>query len=164
MNRLSPDTGELRSQLSLFIRVATSLRRQNPRDIGKVLAVEQEINLLRQALSFPTHQPLVDHTRTNPDTDVDPGGSMTYQKAGQAALDVQNAVNLSGVVRSFHEALSAVWDEAHNLGKGTDWVNQHPISVLFADKIRDLARLQAADYHQMTIAVEQIARRSREAA
>lgn len=54
------------------------------------------------------------------------------------ALEVQEACNLSGVVHSFDAILSRLWDEARRLGKGTDWVNTHPICVLFADKISSL--------------------------
>ena len=63
---------------------------------------------------------------------------MTIQEAAKMALDVQNACNLSGVVRSFAEVTHVLWLEASKLEKGTDWVNQHPISVLFADKIASL--------------------------
>ena len=57
----------------------------------------------------------------------------------QDALDVQNACNLSGVVQSFSDILGRIWEEAHASGHGTLWVNQHPISVLFTNKIADLA-------------------------
>ncbi len=57
----------------------------------------------------------------------------------KSALEVQNAVNLSGVVRTFSEITSRIWHEARQKGKGTDWVNQHPICVLFSSKISSLA-------------------------
>ena len=55
------------------------------------------------------------------------------------AVVVQDACNLSGVVHSFAEVVSRIWEEAHEKGKGTDWVNKHPICMLFADKILSLA-------------------------
>jgi hypothetical protein len=68
---------------------------------------------------------------------------MTVQDAARQALLVQDACNLSGVVHSFSEILTSVlWPEARQTGKGTDFVNQHPISKLFADKIADLARVR----------------------
>lgn len=60
---------------------------------------------------------------------------VSYKHAAQTALDVQDAVNLSGVVHSFSQAVTALWDEAHQTGKGTDWVNEHPIVTLFLDKL-----------------------------
>lgn len=71
---------------------------------------------------------------------------MTLQEAAQTALDVQDACNLSGVVFAFSRILTEVlWPEAHSTGKGTDWVNTHPISVLFADKIAHLTGIQFDD-------------------
>ena len=60
----------------------------------------------------------------------------------KAALDVQDACNLSGVVNSFSAALKEIWEEARAKGEGTDYVNTHPVSKLFADKIVDLARVR----------------------
>lgn len=56
----------------------------------------------------------------------------------QNALDVQSACNLSGVVHSFSEVIERVWNEAHRLGKGTAWVNSHPICRLYAEQIAHL--------------------------
>lgn len=67
---------------------------------------------------------------------------MTLQQAAQAAIDVQNACNLSGVVRTFAEITAVLWDEARRQRHGTDFVNQHPISQLFASKIADLTRVE----------------------
>lgn len=67
-------------------------------------------------------------------------------KLAQAAHDadrVQDACNLSGVSRAFTDILNDVlWPAARELNKGTDWVNQHPVSVLFIDKMSSLARTQ----------------------
>ncbi len=58
------------------------------------------------------------------------------------ALEVQNACNLSGIVRSFSRATEKLWAEARARGEGTEFVNRHPISVLYAAK---LANLSGAD-------------------
>jgi hypothetical protein len=58
----------------------------------------------------------------------------------QDALFSQSAVNLSGIVRSLHDILGRIWQDAHNFGLGTDWVNQHPISRLFAEQIAHLTQ------------------------
>jgi hypothetical protein len=67
----------------------------------------------------------------------------SIQDAARLALQVQDACNLSGVVRSFHEVLTeTLWPEARRLNMGTDWVNNHPISRAYADKIASLAGTQ----------------------
>ena len=52
----------------------------------------------------------------------------------QAAIDVQNAVNLGGVIHSFDRIVNRL----QNMKKGTDWVNSHPICKLFATQIEHL--------------------------
>ena len=60
----------------------------------------------------------------------------------QDAYQVQDAVNLCAVVRSFAEMMSKILDESRARHQGTDWANQHPIAVLFSDKIASLTRTQ----------------------
>jgi len=55
-----------------------------------------------------------------------------------AALMVQDACNLSGVVHTFSGIISKIWDEANARKEGTDWVNHHPICRLFAEQIAHL--------------------------
>ena len=64
----------------------------------------------------------------------------------RAAIFCQDACNLSGVVHTFSEILSRLWDEARVKGKGTTYVNTHPISILFADKITSLAYGNSKNY------------------
>lgn len=64
---------------------------------------------------------------------------MTIQEAAKLAVNVQDACNLSGVVRSFAQVTEVLWHEARRLNQGTDWVNTHPITILFADKVASLA-------------------------
>ncbi len=86
---------------------------------------------------------------------------MTYQEAAQCAVDVQDACNLSGVVFSFAEAMHAICEEQHRLGKGTEWKNTHPIVALFLSKLNDLNRgLSNSDYTAFD-AVKQIAATSK---
>jgi hypothetical protein len=58
----------------------------------------------------------------------------------QNALRTQSACNLSGIVHSFSEMLPKIWAEAREAGEGTDWVNEHPICILFAEQISHLAK------------------------
>jgi hypothetical protein len=57
----------------------------------------------------------------------------------QNAIDVQDACNLSGVVFSFAVVMQKICNQAVAEGKGTDWKNQHPIAIMFAEKIQSLA-------------------------
>jgi hypothetical protein len=63
----------------------------------------------------------------------------TIAEEAQTALDVQNAVNLSGVVHSLSRTMSTLWNEANRIGEGTEWVNSHPIVRLYLDKLQSLA-------------------------
>jgi hypothetical protein len=65
---------------------------------------------------------------------------ITMKRAAELAISVQDACNLSGVVHSFSQVMSAVWKEAERTQKGTDWVNTHPITLMFVSKICDLSR------------------------
>lgn len=60
------------------------------------------------------------------------------QKDYELCLAVQDAVNLSGVVQTFCNLISKIWAETDT----TADVNRHPICVLFADKIAQLAGVQ----------------------
>lgn len=62
----------------------------------------------------------------------------TMQAAAAAAVACQDACNLTGVLRSFAEAMTVVRAASTAGGHGTDWINRHPIAQLFADKIADL--------------------------
>lgn len=63
----------------------------------------------------------------------------------QEAVIVQDACNLCGVVQSFAKILPVIMDESRAKGLGTDWVNQHPISKLFASKITSLSNAYNAN-------------------
>ena len=64
----------------------------------------------------------------------------TIQELAQEALDVQNACNLSGVVHGFSRAITELRELSPD--KGTTWINEHPICVLWADKIAHLTGTQ----------------------
>ena len=55
------------------------------------------------------------------------------------AIQIQDASNLSGIVHAFSKVVSKIWEEAHEKEEGTDWVNQHPICRLYANKIATLS-------------------------
>jgi hypothetical protein len=61
------------------------------------------------------------------------------RQAARDALQVQDACNVSGVARSYVEALMALRME---LQLGTKELARHPISVLFAHKLASLAGIE----------------------
>lgn len=64
---------------------------------------------------------------------------MAMKDEYQAALDSQNACNSSGLIRSLARATEAIWEEARQAGKGTDYVNCHPIIVLYLEQLAHLS-------------------------
>jgi hypothetical protein len=64
----------------------------------------------------------------------------------QDALDAQSACNLSGIIHSWSKVMPKIWATAHELGKGTDWVNQHPICVLYTEQAKHLTTLSGDRY------------------
>ncbi len=57
----------------------------------------------------------------------------------QNAERVGGAVNVSGIVRDFADVVSRLGQEARERGNGTDWVNRHPIVVLYTDALLSLS-------------------------
>ena len=53
----------------------------------------------------------------------------------QNALDVQSASNLSGVVFQFARDMKRINEEVRASGGGTEQVNKHPVSRLYAEQI-----------------------------
>jgi len=66
----------------------------------------------------------------------------SLQECAKVANEVQNACNLSGVAITFVNVLTYLWKYAHENSKGTDWVNTHPIVIVFLDKMSSLAGIQ----------------------
>jgi hypothetical protein len=60
---------------------------------------------------------------------------MLDKKDYQDAINVQDACNLSGVVKSLARVMDKIWDEAREGNRGTDWVNRHPIVRLYIEQL-----------------------------
>lgn len=73
-----------------------------------------------------------------------PEDTRTERELVKEAWACQDACNLSGVVHSFSRAMARLW-QLHNAGeleektKGTNVINRHIVSKLFAYKIVSLA-------------------------
>lgn len=63
----------------------------------------------------------------------------TWKEMAEAALQVQDACNLSGVVKSFATVVSQVrYRLEHEGNGGTDAINNHPVCVMWSSKIGSL--------------------------
>jgi len=63
----------------------------------------------------------------------------TLQWAAKCAIGALNAVSASGVVSSYDLInREYLWPTARIYGNGTEWVNHHPVAVLFGHAIRKL--------------------------
>ncbi len=78
------------------------------------------------------------------------------------AINVQDACNLSGVVRSWAKVMSKIWDEAHAQSAGTQFVNEHPINVMYASKVASLTGCEVSA--SFASAYEKCRKHSKEAA
>lgn len=72
--------------------------------------------------------------------------AVTLWRLAKDAIDVQDACNLSGVVHSYSKALSELWKVADFLGEGTDWVNTHPVAILYASKVGSLTGIGSGSF------------------
>jgi hypothetical protein len=52
--RIPHDVADLKSKLATFTRIASSLRSARVRNVGQIDAVQHEIDLLREALGYPS--------------------------------------------------------------------------------------------------------------
>ncbi len=57
------------------------------------------------------------------------------------AIECQGAVNAGALVLSLSKHIDAIWDEARKAGKGTDYVNSHPVMKLFLEQMYFLCRI-----------------------
>lgn len=73
----------------------------------------------------------------------------------EKALNVLNACNLSGVAHSLAQVAPKIWAEARKQNEGTDWVNRHPIVVLYVSQMAALCGVaEIADIETFSRAYE----------
>ena len=68
----------------------------------------------------------------------------------QDAIFVQDARNISGVIHALDRTMSKIADISRANCTGTDWLNKHPIIVLFADKLASMAGVQGISSESQT--------------
>jgi hypothetical protein len=64
---------------------------------------------------------------------------MLTQKDFQNTEMMLNASNASALIPDLAEIMPRLWEEARFYGKGTSWVAQHPITLLWVGKIASLS-------------------------
>ena len=87
---------------------------------------------------------------------------MLTKKDYNDAILVQDACNLSGIVHSWSQMLQKIWVEAREQDAGTQFVNEHPINVMFASKVASLTGSE--DPSQFSVAYEACIERAKDAA
>lgn len=58
------------------------------------------------------------------------------------ALNVQDACNLTAVVRAFGQVMTDLSESNGLMVRDTDWLNTHPLVVMFTDKCAHLSGVQ----------------------
>ena len=79
------------------------------------------------------------------------------QWAADAADHVQCACNLSGLVFAFEQCVADLANEAKRIGEGDEWINTHPICVLWTDKLDDLSRSRNVEPMQVNETIPTLA-------
>ena len=74
------------------------------------------------------------------------------KRLAQQALQVQNACNMSGIAHSFAKAMSELRVLQPQLG--TDALNSHPITRLWASKVHDLAGMGLSNSNRFSDALK----------
>ena len=70
---------------------------------------------------------------------VDHEGQALSKEDYAAALGSQTACNLGALIHSFDRVIIKLQYEARIFSHGTDWINQHPITRLYAEQIAFLS-------------------------
>jgi hypothetical protein len=65
----------------------------------------------------------------------------------RTASTIQFAVNLAGLAQDFAEVTAVLRDLAHEQDEQATWVNEHPISMLYAVKTAELTGACMPDLH-----------------
>lgn len=61
---------------------------------------------------------------------------MTLPELARECLEIQDACNMRGLTRRFHEVLCELGQLPESTG--SDWIHTHPITRLWMDKLCDL--------------------------
>lgn len=65
------------------------------------------------------------------------------------ALHSQSAVNASGLIHSLSALVTRIWEDARSQGKGTDYVNNHPLVRFYVAQLDYLCNTEYSDAYQI---------------
>ena len=85
-------------------------------------------------------------------SDIAPDCGQDLKNACADAMQVQDACNVSGVVLAFARAMEAINAERERLGQGTDFVRNHPVTILFVNKLEDMVASNFRDRYSKAYA------------
>ena len=68
------------------------------------------------------------------------------------ALLTQGACNAGGLIHSLHRAVERLQEQMHAEGHGTDWLNRHPVLVLYLTQLADLSGAGALERWREAVA------------
>jgi hypothetical protein len=91
-----------------------------------------------QGVSITEHDAIYYGCRVAPDN-VDHEGQALSKDDYATATAVQCACNLGAMIHLFDRIIDKLQYEARIFGHGTDWINQHPITRMFAEQIAFLS-------------------------
>lgn len=69
------------------------------------------------------------------------------------AIEVQNAVNLGAIVYGFAELLDGIRSEPGYKQMGTQYINEHPVTVMFVNKLASLCHADAPGRYSYAYAI-----------
>jgi hypothetical protein len=72
-------------------------------------------------------------------------GNKTLRELALEVVRIQDACNLSGVVHAFSRAVTVM---RQDFGMDTPTCNRHPITILYLDKLNQLAGIQPDSFHE----------------
>lgn len=57
----------------------------------------------------------------------------------KTAIEVQDASSLVGVTHAYMTLVNELFPLSRQKGRGTQWLNNHPLIAVFVDKLRDMS-------------------------
>lgn len=74
------------------------------------------------------------------------------QELAKEAIEIQDGCNLGGLVHGWSRSMKDLQELLR--GEGTQAINEHPISKLWACKVHDLARMGISDSDEFSVAYD----------
>ena len=69
------------------------------------------------------------------------------------ALLTQGACNAGGLIHSLQRAVTRLQEQMHAEGRGTEWLNRHPVLVLYVTQLAHLSGAGSEERWQQSVAM-----------